>query len=1171
MVCPACGAANDAGRKFCGACGRALATACTRCGSANPPTVQFCGECGAALRPPASGETVDAALAQLPRVAERRLVSVLFADLVGFTSLAEHRDPEEVRDLLSRYFEISRDIVERFGGTIEKFIGDAIMAVWGTPTAHEDDAERAVRAALELLDAIAEFGRPFDAPDLQLRAGVLTGEAAVTIGAQGQGMVAGDLVNTASRLQSVAPAGTVLVGENTYLAAKRAVAFEEVGEQALKGRQLPVAAWRALRIVAGKRGEHVSDVLEPPFVDRVEELRLIRDLFHATLRDSKPRLVSVTGVAGIGKSRLAWELHKYVDGLARPVLWLQGRSPAYGEGLTFWALGEMVRTVAGVAESDDAATTRPKLTATIARFVQDSDDRHWIEPRLAHLLALEENPRGGRDELFAAWRIFIEQVSEAAPAVLVFEDLQWADPGLLDFIEHVLEASRAHPIFVLTLARLEIADRYPNWGAGQRNFTSLHLEPLADDAMRALVTNLAPGLPDDLVEKILERGEGIPLYAVETIRMLVDQGHLMAQDGTFRPVGELTRLGTPDSLHALISARLDGLTEEDRAILQDASVLGKTFTVPALAAITGDSSDALERRLGGLVKKDLLLLDADPRSPERGQYGFVQGLIQEVAYQTPSKKDRRARHLAAAHYFEGLQDEELASVVATHYLQAYQATPPGPDAAAVAARAQDSLAAAADRADSLGSHVQALGYVEQALQVTGEPARRAQLWQRAAEAAEKASRFDDAERYLRQAIEWHEQRGDVSGKARATALLGTVLLDKEQWVDAVRLLDDAYSQLSSDERDPGVVELAGELARAYFIRADRLNQKEDLVTSIEWADRALRTAESLGLDPVIADVLVSKGVAQFLLGRYRESVILLTGALELARELGLARAELRAIHNLSGNQLWYNQPRAAFAAARDGMALASKLGLAHWRIGFTAMASVDAINLGEWEWATSSLAELRQESFPSDLTVTWLTWPEVALKAFTGDFQSARQTLARARAALVDLQDEASVRASQATIAFAEGKFDHAHQLAIEGAGLGREWLYELAARTALWLKDLKRAASASSAFDQVLGRGAFIDGKRLLMRAGVAVLEGRRAEGLALYQEGFRTLRDLGALFQLALAELDLVALLGGGDPDARAAGEDALEIFTRLGAKPFLERLESALRSPQEISEPA
>ncbi len=289
-------------------------------------------------------------------VAERRVVTILFADLVGFTTLSEGRDSEAVRELLTRYFDVARDVIERYGGTVEKFIGDAVMAVWGAPVAHEDDAERGVRAGLELVDAI----RTID-PGLQARAGVLTGEAAVTLGATNQGMVAGDLVNTASRLQSAAAPGTVLVGEATQRAASGAISFELAGEHNLKGKDAPVAAWVALRVVAQRRGLGRGDRLEAPFVGRDAELRLLKDLFHATSRERRVRLVSITGVAGIGKSRLAWEFLKYVDGVVEPVLWHNGRSPSYGEGVTFWALGEMVRARAGLAETDDDETTRLRV------------------------------------------------------------------------------------------------------------------------------------------------------------------------------------------------------------------------------------------------------------------------------------------------------------------------------------------------------------------------------------------------------------------------------------------------------------------------------------------------------------------------------------------------------------------------------------------------------------------------------------------------------------------------------------------------------------------------------------------------------------------------------------------------------------------------------------------
>ncbi|MBA2641589.1 MAG: zinc ribbon domain-containing protein, partial [Actinobacteria bacterium] len=314
MTCPGCGTENAAGRKFCRECGAGLALACPSCGTANEPGVRFCGECGAAL----AAQPTEAASERAP-TAERRLVSVLFADLVGFTAASEDRDAEETRDLLTRYFDTARTTIERYGGTVEKFIGDAVMAVWGTPVAQEDDAERSVRAALDLVAAVPELD-----PALQARAGVLTGEAAVTVGAEGQGMVAGDLVNTASRIQSAAEPGSVFVGEVTKRSSEAAIAYESAGEHELKGKAEQVPLWRALRVVASRGGEGRSVGLEAPFVGRDPEFRLVKDLFHATHDDRRARLVSVVGVAGIGKSRLSWEFEKYMDGLAQTVWWHRG-------------------------------------------------------------------------------------------------------------------------------------------------------------------------------------------------------------------------------------------------------------------------------------------------------------------------------------------------------------------------------------------------------------------------------------------------------------------------------------------------------------------------------------------------------------------------------------------------------------------------------------------------------------------------------------------------------------------------------------------------------------------------------------------------------------------------------------------------------------------------------
>ncbi|MFN2484324.1 MAG: adenylate/guanylate cyclase domain-containing protein [Candidatus Limnocylindria bacterium] len=357
---------------------------------------------------PAHVPEVDVAAA----TAERRLVSILFADLVGFTALSESRDAETVREQLTRYFDAAREIVGRYGGTVEKFIGDAVMAVWGAPTAHEDDAERAVRAALDLVEAVRGLGSRPD--ELQARAAVLTGEAAVTIGAEGQGMVAGDLVNTASRLQSAAPPGSVLVGQSTRDAASVAISFEPIGEQALKGKSVPVPAWRAVRVVARRGGAGRYEGLEPPFEGRDEELRLVKELFHATERERRPRLVTILGQAGSGKSRLIREFEKYTDGLVGAIQWHTGRSPSYGEGVTFWALGEMIRKRAGLAETDDEETTRGRIAATLADDVPDEGERRWIEPRLLELLGVGEGRSGEREEVFAAWR--------AAEALTGFSD-----------------------------------------------------------------------------------------------------------------------------------------------------------------------------------------------------------------------------------------------------------------------------------------------------------------------------------------------------------------------------------------------------------------------------------------------------------------------------------------------------------------------------------------------------------------------------------------------------------------------------------------------------------------------------------------------------------------------------------------------------------------------------
>jgi class 3 adenylate cyclase len=403
-------------------------------------------------------------------VAERRVCSVLFCDLVGFTPLSESRDPEAVRELLSEYFTTARTVIGRYGGVVEKFIGDAVMAVWGTPRATEGDAERAARAGLDLVAAVTALGGTAGAPGLAARAGIVTGEVAVTLGAAGEGMVAGDVVNTAARVQAAAEPGQVLVDGATQRLAGRAVGFADAGEHAVKGKAEPLRLWQATRVLAGIGGSQRIDGLEAPLTGRDAELRTIRDLFHASTERKVPRLVLVSGPTGVGKSRLGWEFWKYLDGLAETVWWHRGRCLAYGDGVAFWALAEIVRQRLGIAEDDSAGTAAAKLAGGLDKLVSDPGERAYIGARLGRLLGVAADGDDGaplaREELFAGWRLFFERLAAQRPVVMLVEDAQYADAGLLDFLGQLIDWSRDLPVYLLVLARPELPRGWP--GAGSR-------------------------------------------------------------------------------------------------------------------------------------------------------------------------------------------------------------------------------------------------------------------------------------------------------------------------------------------------------------------------------------------------------------------------------------------------------------------------------------------------------------------------------------------------------------------------------------------------------------------------------------------------------------------------------------------------------------------------------
>ena len=1161
-ACPACGAGNGLDRKFCGECGSPLERACPSCGTPNSPTVKFCGECGTALAAQVPGE--EHGRARATPVAERRLVTVLFADLVGFTAASESRDAEETRELLSRYFEQARVLIERYGGTVEKFIGDAVMAVWGTPVAQEDDAERAVRAALDLVAAVPELD-----PALQARAGILTGEAAVTLGAEGQGMVAGDLVNTASRAQSAADPGTVLVGGSTKRATEAAIAYAGAGEHELKGKAEPLRLWRALRVTAGRGGALKSVGLEPPFVGRDRELRLVKELFHASADESRAQLVSVIGIAGIGKSRLGWEYFKYMDGVDVDVWWHRGRCLAYGEGVAFWALAEMVRMRARITEGEETASAAGKVRASVEEFLSDEEERRFVEPRLLHLLGLEEGPPRGKDELFGVWRLFFERMADRGPVALLFEDLQWADAALVEFIGHLLEWARQKPIFVLCLARPELQSRHPEFGHGSHQ-TTLSLAPLSEPAMRALLDGFVPGLPEELRERILARAEGVPLYAVETVRMLLDRGLLVEEEGVYRVTGEVAELEVPETLQGLIAARLDGLAPEERRLLQDASVLGKTFTKEALAALSGLSEAELDPLLTGLVRKEVLGVQADPRSPERGQYGFLQDLVRRVAYETLARRDRKSRHLAAAAQLEasfGVAEQEIVEVVAAHYVAAYEAQPDADDAADIKAKARERLARAGERAGSVGAVEEARRSFERAAELTDEPVERAGLLERAGFMALAAAEYEPAERAFVQALALLEDAGERHATGRVSGSVAFVEQLTGRPDQALERLENAFAAVAGDEPDADIAELASRLGLAYAFAGE-------LERAVEPNELALSVSEALRLPETLVRALAVKAILARGNRRPQEELAFYRHAIAYALEHDLPRQVATGYGNLSDACFVGDRYGEALDALGEGLALVRRIGDRRGELYMLSETSYALAMTGRWDEALATASEIPDEHLAKSQLVSVLP-ALLDVYLHRGRVADARELLSlfdRFEGSL-DVEASSIHAAARSALEYAEGRYPTALEsglaavetAAMHGAGSqGMKQGFVWAVEAALALGEVTRADELLTMVEELPPgiRPPFLEAQAQRFRARMSDDE----TGFKAAAGGFR---EYNFPFWLAVTQLEhgewLVA--HGRAEEAEPLLAEAREIFERLEAAPWLERLEGVVSGRAKV----
>jgi class 3 adenylate cyclase/predicted ATPase len=1163
VVCPSCQAENKEGAKFCNECGTPLALQCPRCGAGHRPDQKFCDECGLAL-----AATAEAApVASMPELApaEMRLVSVLFVDLVGFTSLSESTDAADVRELLGRYFDSARTIVERYGGTIEKFIGDAVIAVWGAPIAREDDAERAVRAALEIVDAVTVFGSQVGAPNLRARAGVVTGQAAA-MEHPDEGLVVGDRVNTASRVQAAAEPGTTLVDEVTRQVTSSAIAYEDRGEHAVKGKSEPLRLWRALRVVSGVGGSERAEGIEAPFVGRDGDLRLIKELFHGTLERRSARLVAVSGDAGVGKSRLRREFFNYIDGLAGTVLWHAGRCLSYGDGVAYWALAEMMRQRFGIPEEASNEQATAKLAGGLERWVPDAEEREFLEPRIGALLGVAE-PGLGREELFAGWRMFFERLADHEPVALVFEDIQWADEGLLEFIEQLLDWSADSPIFILTLARPELASRHSGWPAGHRGATTLRLDPLDESSMRQLLAGLVDGLPATATDRIVGQAEGVPLYAIETVRALADRGVLVERDGQLRLDGELGELDVPASLGSLLAARLDALTPDERQLVKAMSVFGGGFPRSAAAALGGVEEATLDEVLTALVRKQVLAIRADRLSPDRGQYAFGQGLLRTVAYEMLTRQERKARHQAAAEHLRRVfadGGEDVAEVIADHLLDAYRAAQNDSDADDLRRAAVGELRRAAQRAAIVGAPETSERNYLTARDLTESEAERIELTEAAGETALQAGNLDRAVEHLDRAGTAHEAAGDEREAARVAVSLGIALQRAGRTDEAITRLTAALGVIGPDALDPTAGALNSALGRAYMW----VDETERANAALE---RALRIGSALALPQLLASALENKGALLTRAGRPQEAQALFRLSIDLAEQHSLSAELGRAYANGGNCSLQWDLPDAE-EQYTNALAMARRRGD---RYGENiAMGNLMTVYLltGRWD-EVEHVEQSRTGARDGVPNEELLEFVKVFFHVWRGSANEARESLAALSPweGIDDIEFRTMQESAVASVALMEGRVAEALAAGVPTLreAIGSMTAANDAVRYA-WA-DLTHAAIDLGHLDharQLISLLAelppgrippYLRAELLRAQAQLASAEERQDQVESELLRALDSFRSLGYPYRAALSQVDLAEwLIGQGRPDeADGLLEETMVAFSSLGARPALDRI--------------
>jgi class 3 adenylate cyclase/tetratricopeptide (TPR) repeat protein len=1100
--------------------------ACPSCGFDNPDSGKFCSECGAGLSP-----------ATATHREERKVVTVVFADMVGSTERAERLDPEDVRALLAPYHARLRHELERHGGTVEKFIGDAVVAVFGAPVAHEDDAERAVRSALAIQEAIAEMNDADPDLALEVRIGVNTGEALVALDARperGEGIVSGDVVNTGARLQSAAPPGGILVGEHTFRATERAIEYEAHQPVAAKGKAEPVLAWRAM-VRRASWGIDVSDA-RTPLVGRDDERDVLVGALTRARARLEPQLVTVVGVPGIGKSRLVRELFRVVDEDPELIVWRQGRSLPYGEGSAFWGLAEIVKAQTGILETDTADEAAAKVTATVANLVEDSTEGPWVERHLLSLTGVQQarsSTQASLDEAFAAWLRFLEALAERQPAVLVFEDLHWADDALLDFVDALPDRVSGVPLLVVCSARPELLERRPGWGGGKRNTATVSLAPLSDeDTARLLAAHLGtPVLPAEQQAALLQRAGGNPLFAEEYARMLA--------------VGGDPAAAAPETLQGVVAARIDALPPEEKELLQFASVLGKVFWTDALATLSGATPWELDERLHALERKEFVRREHRSAVAGSKQYVFVHALVRDGTYGQMSRAARADVHRRAADWIEALpadRADDRAEIVAHHLLEAIEySRAAGLVATDLVPRAAKALRESGDRAWRIGALDAALGFYTRLREldrsVEDDPHFLLSLGLTLAAVFGYRERGAEELEAAAEAL----AESDPAAAARATVSRGEFVWQRGDQDGAFVFFDRARELAEVAPPSLGKGYVLAELAR-FLALAGRYGEAGTLV------EEAIATAENLRDDELLADALNNRAMVRASLGdsRWQEDS-------ERGLELALSRNSFRAGRaylNL-GSHLGDTAADLTLAEAvtREGLAFSERMGFSmtalRWYYGNLA----DFTYLrGAWDEALALVEAdiLREPHYMQQVAYSIRAEIRLARGDSAGASADAETVLRDARA-IRDPQALHPALVTAAEVAYRAGDARAAHAL-IDELGAPERAAGAWIVRAGLLCHDLGRELALLS--DDA-------DAPRTVWReAASAIVDGELARAADILEPtGARTFE---AAARLRAAGRDVAAGRRAG-AGAQLAG--ALSFYREVGASAYIREAEALL----------